>query len=207
MLRIIASVPILSVAAGILFFKERMSIVNVLGILITLLGIYLVLKSKTDVRDPRHFVLGIILLVIAVVSEVGHASFTKVLSRDYSPQVIVMYQFLIGSIYFLPLFLSKGLENYEPRFLSWDVIGPILALAALCSSIAFSLWALTIQKLGVAKSSVFLAMMCVATALAAEFLGQEHLCSLQWIGIAVAVVGIVLSQYTKHCFFLLKRKR
>ena len=194
---IIASVPIFSVFAAFVFFKEKISIVNGLGIAVTLAGICLVLRSQMDCGTPGNFTLGIIFLVIAVFSEVGHAIITKLLSSDYRPQVIVMYQFLIGAVYFLPFFLTRGIGNYEPRYLSWEVLKPVFCLALLCSSMAFSLWAMTIKRLGVAKSSVFLAMMCVATALVAEVIGREHLTALQWAGISVAVVGIVLSQYSK----------
>ena len=162
----------------------------------TLGGICLVLLTQGgDEGVPQSFVLGVILLMIAVFSEVGHASLTKLLADGYKPQVIVMYQFLIGSVYFLPFFLTKGIENFDTRLLSWNVLEPILCLAVLCSSLAFSLWAMTIKKLGVGKSSVFLAMMCVATALVAEVIGREHLSILQWLGVFVAVLGIVLSQY------------
>lgn len=193
---IIASVPVFSVGAGWIFFKERVSVLNCLGIAVTFLGIFLVLRSQTACGTPENFALGVALLALAVLAEVGHATMTKCLSSAYRPQVIVMYQFLIGAVYMLPLFLIKGLEDYQPRFLSWEAIRPILCLALLCSSLAFSLWAMTIKRLGVAKSSVFLAMMCVATALVAEVIGREHLCLIQWVGIAVAVGGIVLSQYT-----------
>ena len=193
---IIASVPIFSVGAGALFFKERISILNGFGIAVTLGGICLVLLTQGgDEGVPQNFVLGVILLMIAVFSEVGHASLTKLLADGYKPQVIVMYQFLIGSVYFLPFFLTKGIENFDTRLLSWNVLEPILCLAVLCSSLAFSLWAMTIKKLGVGKSSVFLAMMCVATALVAEVIGREHLSIFQWLGVFVAVLGIVLSQY------------
>ena len=193
---IIASVPIFSVGAGALFFKERISLLNGFGIAVTLAGISLVLlKQGGEEGMPQNFVLGVILLMIAVFSEVGHASLTKFLADGYKPQVIVMYQFLIGSVYFLPFFLTKGIENFDARLLSWNVLEPILCLAVLCSSLAFSLWAMTIKKLGVGKSSVFLAMMCVATALVAEVIGREHLSLLQWLGVFVAVLGIVLSQY------------
>ena len=194
---IIASVPIFSVGAAFLFFKEKISLLNGFGIFVTLLGICLVLLTQDQGGTPENFVLGLVLLLIAVFAEVGHASFTKVLADDYKPQVIVMYQFLIGAVYFLPLFLTKGLENFNPSYFSWEVLEPIICLAALCSSLAFSLWAMTIKRLGVAKSSVFLAMMCVATALIAEFIGREHMTLLQWAGILIAVLGIVLSQYTK----------
>ncbi len=192
---IIASVPIFSVGAGVLFFKERISALNGFGIAVTLCGICIVLlKQGGDAGVPQNFVLGVILLMIAVFSEVGHASLTKLLSDGYKPQVIVMYQFLIGTVYFLPFFLTRGVEDFDSRLLSWDVLEPILCLAVLCSSLAFSLWAMTIKKLGVSKSSVFLAMMCVATALVAEVIGREHLSLLQWLGVFVAVFGIVLSQ-------------
>ena len=193
---IIASVPIFSVGAGALFFKERISILNGFGIAVTLAGICLVLlKQGGDEGVPQNFILGVVLLMIAVFSEVGHASLTKLLADGYKPQVIVMYQFLIGTVYFLPFFLTKGIENFDAKLVSWEVLEPILCLAVLCSSLAFSLWAMTIKKLGVGKSSVFLAMMCVATALVAEVIGREHLSLLQWAGVAIAALGIVLSQY------------
>lgn len=193
---IIASVPIFSVGAGFLFFKERISVINALGIAVTLAGICLVLlKQGGDEGVPQNFILGVVLLMIAVFSEVGHASLTKLLADGYKPQVIVMYQFLIGTVYFLPFFLTRGIENFDARLVSWEVLEPILCLAVLCSSLAFSLWAMAIKKLGVGKSSVFLAMMCVATALVAEVIGREHLSLLQWLGVLIAVLGIVLSQY------------
>lgn len=193
---IIASVPIFSVGAGALFFKERISILNGFGIAVTLAGICLVLlKQGGDEGVPQNFILGVVLLMIAVFSEVGHASLTKLLADGYKPQVIVMYQFLIGTVYFLPFFLTRGIENFDAKLVSWEVLEPILCLAVLCSSLAFSLWAMTIKKLGVGKSSVFLAMMCVATALVAEVIGREHLSLFQWLGVFIAVLGIVLSQY------------
>lgn len=193
---IIASVPIFSVGAGALFFKERISILNGFGIAVTLAGISLVLlKQGGDEGVPQNFILGVVLLMIAVFSEVGHASLTKLLADGYKPQVIVMYQFLIGTVYFLPFFLTRGIENFDARLVSWEVLEPILCLAVLCSSLAFSLWAMAIKKLGVGKSSVFLAMMCVATALVAEVIGREHLSLFQWLGVFIAVLGIVLSQY------------
>ena len=193
---IIASVPIFSVGAGFLFFKERISVINALGIAVTLGGICLVLlKQGGEEGVPQNFILGVVLLMIAVFSEVGHASLTKLLADGYKPQVIVMYQFLIGTVYFLPFFLTRGIENFDARLVSWEVMEPILCLAVLCSSLAFSLWAMAIKKLGVGKSSVFLAMMCVATALVAEVIGREHLSLFQWLGVLIAVLGIVLSQY------------
>ena len=190
---VIATIPIFSVAAGVLFFRERINWVNAIGIVLAIGGICLVVMSHGKVGP--NFIWGIILLLIAVISEVGHASVTKSLSGNYSSQVIVMYQFLIGSIYLFPLFLFKGLEDFEPRYLSYEVWTPIICLAILCSSMAFSLWVNTIKHLGVAKSSIFTALIPVASALSAWALGYEFLTMRQWGGVLLSAVGVIMSQY------------
>ena len=191
---IIATIPLFSIVAGRLFFNERISIVNIAGIILSLSGICLVVMSKDQIGE--NVVIGIILLVIAVLSEVGHASVTKSLSRNYCSQVIVMYQFLIGSVYLLPLFITKGLDNFSMRYLSAEVLYPIFCLAFLCSSLAFSLWVSTIKSLGVAKSSIFSALIPVVAAIVAWILGHESLNVRQAIGILLSTVGVILSQYT-----------
>ena len=193
---IIATVPILSMIVGMTVFKEKVTKLNILGVFVTLGGLALVLFTQMEKGVGEHFALGIALLAVAVVAEVLHASFTKKLSKDYSPQVIVMYQFLLGAVYFLPVFISEGLDKFHPEFLSWPVLKPILCLSVLCSSLAFTLWVTAIKHLGVAKSSVFLAMISVVTALGASFLGQEILTGWQWLGVAVSAGGIILSQYS-----------
>ena len=190
---IIATIPLFSIVAGRLFFNERINIVNIAGIVLSLSGICLVVMSKDQIGE--NVVIGIILLVIAVLSEVGHASVTKSLSKNYCSQVIVMYQFLIGSVYLLPLFITKGLDNFSMRYLSAEVLYPIFCLAFLCSSLAFSLWVSTIKSLGVAKSSIFSALIPVVAAIVAWILGHESLNVRQAIGILLSTVGVILSQY------------
>ncbi|MBR5384953.1 MAG: DMT family transporter [Bacteroidales bacterium] len=190
---VIASTPIVAVSAGIVLFKEKMRLVNFIGIAVCLAGLVLVTVCADSIGE--HFVWGLILLIVAVFAEVGHASFTKSLSNDYQPLVIVMWQFLIGAAYLFPLFLARGLREYEPAlYLSWDVWRPIFCLAVLCSAAAFSLWVTSIKYLGVGRSSVFQAMIPVVTALVGFILGTEILCWNQWAGIAIAMTGVVMTQ-------------
>ena len=194
---IIATIPIFSIAAGRIFFKEKVSAFNIFGVVLSLVGIVMVAMAHGELG--KNFILGILLLVIAVIAEVGHASITKSLSGNYSSQIIVMYQFLIGSIYLLPLFIWKGIDGFNMEvYFSAEVWYPIICLAVLCSSLAFSLWVSTIKNLGVAKSSIFSALIPVAAALIAWLLGHEHMNTRQWIGIAISTVGVIMSQYTKN---------
>lgn len=192
---VVATVPIFSMIVGYFFFKEKVTKLNILGVVLTLLGLFLVLTTQLDLGVGPNFVLGIVLLFIAVLTEVGHASLTKHLAGYYRPHVIVMYQYLIGTVYFLPLFMTEGIRNFTPFYLSWEVLRPIMYLAVLCSAVAFALWAVSIKTLGVAKSSIFLAMISIVTALASHFTGHEILGPLQWAGVALSAVGIIFSQH------------
>ena len=192
---VVATIPIFSIGAGIIFFKEKVNFINIIGILFTLVGIVMVAMAKGELG--KNFIWGVVLLLVAVVSEVGHASITKSLSGNYSSQIIVMYQFLIGAVYLLPLFIWKGLDGFSIQtHFTAEVWYPIICLSILCSSLAFSLWVSTIKNLGVAKSSIFSALIPVAAAIIAWILGHELLNSRQWIGIMVSSLGVILSQYT-----------
>lgn len=190
---VIATTPIFSILVGVMIFREKMTLLNALGVLVCLLGMVMVTLTASTIG--KYFLFGLVLLLFAVFCDVGLAAFTKVLSGSYKPYVIVMYESIFASIFFLPLFLTKGLKNFDASiYLSIDALVPILCLAVFCSVIAFSIWADAIKHLGVAKSSVFISMNPVATAFFGTLLGQEYLNPLQWVGIAVAVIGVIFSQ-------------
>lgn len=192
---VIATIPIFSTGAGVLFFKEKVTLLNIFGIIISLSGILMVAAAKGAAGE--YYIWGIILLLIAVMSTVGHSSMTKSLVGKYPNQTIVMYQFLIGSMYLFPLFLLKGLDGFNAEvYFSPDVWNPLICLTILCSSLAFSLWVSSIKSLGIAKSSIFSAMIPVAAAIVAWLLGHEIMTARQWSGIAISTVGVILSQHT-----------
>ena len=190
---VIATNPILAMVSGIVMFKEKFGPINIVGVFITLAGLWLV--SFTRSQTSALFWVGVGILFIAVVAEVSQIGFTKSLSAHYAPSVIVMYQFLLGTVYFLPLLFTKGLRNFDAGlYLSWDVLYPTLSLALFCSATAFTSWAYAIKVLGVAKTSVFLAIVPLVTAVLAFLVGEETATGLQWIGLAIAMVGIYLTQ-------------
>jgi drug/metabolite transporter (DMT)-like permease len=190
---IVATNPLFAMGAGMLIFKEHFSRLNILGVFVTLAGLFLVTWTRTETGP--WFWAGVAVLFLAVISEVSQIAFTKSLSSTYAPSVIVMYQFLLGAVLFLPLFLSKGMAYFDASlYLSWKVVYPTLALALLCSATAFTFWAYAIARLGVAHTSVFLAVVPLVTAVLSFLFGDERLALLQWAGLAVGLVGIYLTQ-------------
>ena len=129
---VVATIPIFSIGAGMIFFQEKINFVNIIGIFFSLIGIVMVAMAKGELGE--NFIWGVVLLLIAVIAEVGHASITKSLSGNYSSQTIVMYQFLIGSVYLFPLFLWKGIDGFDyETYFDGDVWYPIICLAVSAS--------------------------------------------------------------------------
>ena len=77
---VVATIPIFSIGAGMIFFKEKVNLINIIGIIFTLFGIVMVAMAKGELGE--NFIWGVVLLLIAVISEVGHASITKSLSGN-----------------------------------------------------------------------------------------------------------------------------
>lgn len=211
--------PVFALLFGILFFREKIRPINVIGLILTILGLVFVVMKGSHLGGD-NYVLGILILLIAVLSEVSYASLTKRLATggtekgsdkdSYAPSVIVMYQFLIGTVFMVPMFLLRHANpgmltdtayvvDFDPNiYLSWEVLYPLLSLAVICSCLCFSLWAFCIKHLGVARSGNFIAITPVFTALLCWMLGRECLSLLQWTGIAIAIFGLILTQYTGH---------
>ena len=190
---VVATNPIFAMMAGLFIFKEKFGPLNIVGVFITLAGLWLVTFSRS--QTGPLFWAGVGILFVAVISEVSQIAFTKSLSETYAPSVIVMYQFLMGTVFFAPLLFTKGIRNFDAGlYLSWEVLYPTLSLALFCSATAFTSWAYAIKVLGVAKTSVFLAVVPLVTAVLSFILGSETALPLQWVGLAVGMVGIYLTQ-------------
>ena len=193
---IVATIPLFSMIAGIYFYKERISKLNILGILMTLPGILLVVLENG--WDTKVSLSGILLLFLAVFSATGYSVVVRRLSDKYNSYTIVSFQNIIGAIYFLPLFLIYNGKGFSfERILSIKFIYPILALAALCSVLAFVFFVNSIRVLGVARTNFFSSLIPAVSAAGAYMLGQEGMSYTKAIGIVVVIIGVIIAQRDK----------
>ncbi|NLX41654.1 MAG: DMT family transporter [Bacteroidales bacterium] len=191
---IIATIPIFTMIMGRLLFNESLSRVNVAGIITAVLGIVLFVWNGSISSDNYY---GILFLLLAVAGAVGYSSICKRLTGTYNAITITTWQFLFGAVLFFVPFVFWGLPQWTPRFLSSDVLKPIIALAVLCSSLSFVLYTKAIEVLGMTKAAIFTTMIPAVSAVAAYFLGQESFTTMQIIALAIALLGVVLSQLRK----------
>lgn len=196
---IIATIPLFSPIGAYYYLKERISMMNFLGIIVSVVGVGLVVFHQgfnlTDVHP-----LGLAFMLLAVVSALGYSLLIKKLANKYNVLSIVAYQNLIGVFFFLPLFFLLDFKQFIQVVPTWDVIVPLLNLGVFASTFAFVFFTYAIKHLGVSKANIFTNAIPVLTAILAFFILNEVITPVKMAGILVVVLGLFLSQLRKGMF-------
>ena len=190
---IIATIPIVSLFVEKMLYNVPYTVFKIFGTAITLPGIVLVIMKNGETTGVDHY-WGIALLFLAVAGSIGYSSVVKKLSGNYNSLTITTYQFVIGSVFFLPFFLGWGLDGVNSTLITKEILVPLLSLAVLCSCLAFFCWVNAIKDLGMTKTNIFSALIPAVSALGAAMLGQESITLISMIGIAVVTSGVIIAQ-------------
>ena len=189
---IIAMIPLVTPIAARIFLKERLTPMNIVGFIISFVGVIVLLLNKNleFTASPK----GILFLSGAVLVAVGYSIALIRLTKLYKPLTITWMQNIIGMLYFIPL--AFIMERFQPSAFAnvRDYIVPILCLGVFCSAIAYALWAFAFSKLGASRANVYSNLIPVFTAIFSYLLAIEALTVNKTVGILVVVVGLVLSQ-------------
>jgi len=189
---IISTIPLFVPFAAYFLFRERLTLMNRIGLVISFGGVLMVILTKSQglVAEPK----GILLMFVAVFSAVGYTMVVKKLADDYNPITITAYQSLYGLIMFVPLFLIFELPDIGLRSASTSSLLAVTYLGVFGSGICFILITIGIRELGAARANVFGNLIPVVTAILSFLLLKESMPIFKILGILVAIVGLLMSQ-------------
>ena len=193
---VIATIPVFSAIFATFLLRERLSLLNASGFLLSFAGI-LVMILRKDLSFSANPV-GIACLLFAVLTAVSYSIILKKLAGLYPAFTIVTWQNILGALYFLPLTLI-----FEPDFIMhlkpdpklWT---PLLLLSVFASSLAFVFFTIGTRELGVSRTNVFSNFIPVFTALFSFWIIGEEFNAAKLAGIALVVAGVILSQWGRN---------
>ena len=192
---IIAMIPLVTPIAASVFLRERLSVMNIIGLIVSFLGVMVMLINKNleFVASTK----GVIFLFCAVLVAVGYSISLAKLTKLYKPLTITWMQNIVGMIYFIPMTII--MEQFQPSHFAnvGGYIVPLLCLGVFCSAIAYSLWAFSFSRLGASKANVYTNLIPVFTGIFSFILGIEALTSNKILGIVLVVVGLIFAQLKK----------
>lgn len=189
---IISTIPLFTPIAAYFFFREKISRTNIMGLIISFLGVAIITLNKKLSLTASP--LGISLLFLAVVSAVGYSTVLKRLTNKYNTLTITTHQNLIGIFLFLPFFLIFDLDHFMKSTPTNESITALLMLAIFASSLAFIFFTYGIKHIGITKSNTFANIIPVFTAFFAFYILNETLSTQKIIGITTVITGLFLSQ-------------
>ncbi|MCP4310692.1 MAG: DMT family transporter [Bacteroidetes bacterium] len=191
---IISIIPLIVPFGAYYLFKEKLTRMNHIGLVISFGGVLMVIlnKSSGEATDLK----GVLLMFVAVLSAVGYTLVVKRLVDDYNPITITAYQSFYGLLMFIPLFLFRELPLIDWSAITKPSLLALLYLGVFGSGICFILIATGIRELGAARANIFVNLIPVVTAVVSFQMLKEPMPMIKIAGIGVAIAGLLMTQVT-----------
>ena len=185
-----ALIPLMTVAVASVALKEKPTLFAVAGGLMSLLGISILIGKG----NPANLLAGDIhlgdgLMVIGVFCYACYGVLARLWQIPLSLFSSIYIQIFFGALFLLPLVLHEG---FQP--ITADNAAIVMYTAIFPSLLAPFLWLKSISLIGPNRTSIFMNVLPIFTALiAVSFLG-EHWYSYHSIGGMLTLAGVILAQ-------------
>jgi drug/metabolite transporter (DMT)-like permease len=195
---IISTIPLFAPVLAFAILKERVGWATILGILVSLAGVFFVIYEPTGGFSANP--LGVALMFMAVFAAICYATVLRKIPTHYSTLNVIFYQSLIGLGFFIPTFLITDFSTIETLRVTSEALVSLVMLSVFASVVAFVLFAWAVRQVGVARTNVFVNLIPVFTAILSWLILNEMISLLKWFGIFVVVFGLFVSQWGKLNF-------
>ena len=187
-------IPIFILVITGVFFKDKISSKQILGVLISLAGVFVILtRLDLEIIKVLSINKGDLWMLVATLDWALYSIFLKYLRPEgLSPLPFLGIMVIIGTVVLTPLLLLNPF-NEAPIIWNYGMIKALAYIAIFPSIFAYLAWNYGIQKLGAATGGQFIHLMPLFGALmAVMFLGESiHLYHL--LGGACIALGLWLS--------------
>ena len=188
---IIGVTPVFMLILGLIFFKEKITPLQLAGIIISFFGL-LLLVSKGDFGSINLISnKGDLLILISAGTWAIYSIVGKKITLNYSPLMTIIYLFLIMSVYIAPFTINT--ENIKAVIhLSFSAWLAVIFLGIFCSAVAYVLWAQSMNEMPASRVGAFLYVQPFITFFAAWILLNEPVTFLTMVSGIIIVGGVVL---------------
>ena len=195
---IVSTIPLFAPVVAFIVLRERISWSNVVGIVVSLIGVFFVIYEPTGglKANPQ----GVALLFLAVFAAICYATVLRKVPDHYNNMSVIFYQSLLGLLFFIPTFFVADYPTIHTLKVSGESLVALFMLSVFASVIAFVLFAGAVRKVGVTRTNVFVNLIPVFTAILSWVILDEILTLSKWIGIVIVVIGLFVSQWGKIKF-------
>ena len=185
-----AFIPIFTIFVSIIILKEVPNRFAVMGSLVSFLGLlYVIAQGQLQALLYLGGHRGDLLMIIAVFFYAFYGVFLKKWQLKVPLMISLYVQIGFSLIYHLPFVLWLGIDR-----LDMQNSASVLYAGLFASLIAPWVWMLAVQRLGPNRTSIFMNLMPIFTAILAYFWLHEAWTMHHTIGGIIIITGIVMAQ-------------
>lgn len=188
---IIGTAPIFMAIMGLIFYKEKITLIALSGILLAVTGL-LILFGKGDITKIGFMENRGDLLVLGSAFTWGvYSTVNKKISLSYSPLMTILYLFLMMAIIIIPFNLNSETIASVVHLsrIGWLMV---LFLGLFCSGVAYVIWAQALRDMESAKVGAFLYLEPLVTVAAAGIFLKEEITMLMIFSGLLITIGVFL---------------
>jgi drug/metabolite transporter (DMT)-like permease len=193
---IIAACPAFIALGSGVFFRERLGLVRVTGIGLSILGAATVI-SRGDLR--RLWAGGVgpgeLLILGCVLSWVAYSLMGKVVMRTLAPLVTVFYSVAVGSVALFVSACFEGLGANLSRASALDWLA-IVYMAVFATVIGYVWFYEGVKSIGATRAGLFINLVPVFAVLLAFLILGEPLTASVGVGAVLVLSGVYLTNRT-----------
>jgi drug/metabolite transporter (DMT)-like permease len=197
---IIAGNPIFITLFSAYFFKEKLNLIKIAGIMLSVSGAVIVIsKGSLNEIIAGGVGWGEIFIFGCVFSWVAYSLIGKAVMDGLSPLAAVSYSSIIGAFFlFFPALFEGGIQNfrlYQP--VDW---AGLFYLGFFGTVIGFVWYYEGIKKIGPMKASLFINFVPISAVVMAFFILNEPITPSLFIGTLLVCSGVYLTnkRFTPH---------
>lgn len=199
---VLAFIPLMTPFFTYYFLREKVTILNIVGIVICIGGALMVILEKGKfVADT----MGLAYLGMAMLSAVVYSLVLRKMPAEYNTLSIVFYMLCISLVFFIPTALIADMDHVMRAFATLpaseirNAFLYVVFLALTSSCIAFLFYSYGVRIVGPNRAAVFNNIQPGITALFVWLLaiindGPNPMTWMKIVGICVVIIGMFISQ-------------
>lgn len=180
--------PLFVIILARILLKEKTTLGEIFGIILSFLGVMLVVRAY-EVSALSANLAGIIFGLLSGLLFAVYFMLTKKLRKKYASWTITLYGEGIGALTLMPVAVVSVPEIAAFPLQLWLLI---FTIALVPSLLAYTLYSHALKYVKTSKASVLAVIEPLAAAFFSIGLLAERLQTLQIVGIALALAGVVL---------------
>ena len=189
-----ATNPVVTAVMAVFVLKQKMPLKQVAGIVLSLFGVLLTITAG-DLSLLLSFELnrGDLLMCVAVLFWAAYGVYSKKACAHISPVAITYYSFLVCTIALIPAVLWEKPWDFLPQ-VPVSAYLAVAFMAVFSSCFAYLVQQMAIQEIGPARTSIFINLVPVFSAVLAVLILHEELQPIKILTTIIIIAGVCICQ-------------